>query len=154
MCPPNPPPSGFSEPSPYRECDSRKPTWAKPAFVIGLGLIGQLTVALLKAAGCRVIGTDLDASRCQQAEQMGVDMARPNLTAADVESLTGGLGADVVLITASTSSNQPIELAASAVRKKGRIVLVGVVGVGTGPSGVLLQGNGVPGFLFLRSRSL
>jgi len=98
-------------------------------FVIGLGLIGQLTVALLKAAGCRVIGTDLDGAKCEIALKMGATLARPTLAATDVEMLTGGFGSDAVIITASTPSNGPIDLAAAAVRKKGRVVLVGVVGL-------------------------
>jgi predicted dehydrogenase/threonine dehydrogenase-like Zn-dependent dehydrogenase len=99
-------------------------------FVVGLGLIGQLTVGLLTAAGCRVIGTDPDGTKCDLAHQkMGAETARPNLSAAEVELLTAGLGADAVVITASTPSNGPIGLAAAAVRKKGRVVLVGVVGL-------------------------
>jgi predicted dehydrogenase/threonine dehydrogenase-like Zn-dependent dehydrogenase len=99
------------------------------ALVVGLGLIGQLTVALLKASGVRVIGTDLEEGKCALALPMGASVARPGLTPAAIEDLTGGLGADAVVITASTASNGPIELAAGAVRKKGRIVLVGVVGL-------------------------
>lgn len=99
------------------------------AFVIGLGLIGQIAVLLLRAAGVRVIGTDLDAAKCEQAIRLGAEVARPGLSGSDVEQLTAGLGSDVVLITASTTSNQPIELAAAAVRQKGRIVLLGVAGL-------------------------
>ena len=98
-------------------------------FVIGLGLIGQLAVALLKSAGCRVLGTDLDPDKCELARVMGADEASPGLTAEHVTARTGGHGADGVLITASTPSNGPIDLAAAAVRKKGRVVLVGVVGL-------------------------
>jgi len=99
------------------------------AFVIGLGLVGQLTVALLRSAGVRVIGTDLDPAKCELALKMGAEIAEPNLNAAAVMTATGGLGADAILITASTKSNGPIELAAAAVRQKGRVVLVGVVGL-------------------------
>lgn len=98
-------------------------------FVIGLGLIGQLAVALSAAAGCRVLGTDPEAAKCDVALRMGAEIARPGLSGGQVESLTGGLGADAVLIAASTPSNAPIDLAAAAVRKKGRVVLVGVVGL-------------------------
>lgn len=98
-------------------------------LVIGLGLIGQMTVGLLAAAGCRVIGTDPEASKCELAQRMGAQIAHPKLSASDVESLSGGLGADAVVIAASTPSNAPISLAAAAVRKKGRVVLVGVVGL-------------------------
>ena len=99
------------------------------AFVIGLGLIGQITVALLRAQGCRVIGTDLDAHKCDLAREFGADVATPGLSGPDVEGLTGGLGADAVLITASTPSDGPITLAGEAVRKKGRVVAVGAVGL-------------------------
>jgi len=99
------------------------------ALVIGLGLVGQLTVALLRAAGVRVIGTDPDASRCELALKMGAVEARPSMSAEQVEQMTSGLGADAVLIAAATSSKQPMDLAAGAVRKKGRIVLIGVVGL-------------------------
>lgn len=98
-------------------------------LVVGLGLVGQITVALLKAAGVKVIGTDPDLAKCELAKQMGASVARAGIGAVDVETLTGGLGADAVLITASTTSNAPIELAANAVRQKGRVVLVGVVGL-------------------------
>jgi predicted dehydrogenase/threonine dehydrogenase-like Zn-dependent dehydrogenase len=98
-------------------------------LVVGLGLVGQITVGLLKSAGCRVIGTDPDRSKCDLALKMGAELARPDLRGPDVENFSGGLGADAVLITASTKSNGPIELAAAAVRKKGRVVLVGVVGL-------------------------
>ena len=98
-------------------------------LVIGLGLIGQIAVAILAAAGCRVIGTDPDAAKCNLALKMGAEQARPNVSESQVLAETGGLGADAVLITASTASNAPIDLAAAAVRKKGRVVLVGVVGL-------------------------
>ena len=99
------------------------------AFVIGLGLIGQLTVALLKAQGCNVIGTDLDSLKCEVALGMGANDAQPGLKAEDILKLTRGLGADAVLIAASTESNEPIELAGETVRKKGRVVAVGAVGL-------------------------
>ncbi|WP_207310016.1 bi-domain-containing oxidoreductase [Rubinisphaera italica] len=99
------------------------------AFVIGLGLVGQIAVGLLNAAGVRVIGTDLDPAKCELAKRMGAVEARPGIRASDVDQMTHGLGADAVLITASTKSNGPIDLAAGAVRQKGRVVLVGVVGL-------------------------
>src|SRR5262249_32957260 len=64
------------------------------ALVIGLGLVGQLAVALLRSAGIRVFGTDPDPSKCEAAAKMGAAVARPGLTAGAVEELTGGLGAD------------------------------------------------------------
>jgi predicted dehydrogenase/threonine dehydrogenase-like Zn-dependent dehydrogenase len=102
---------------------------SETAFVIGLGLVGQLAVAILRAAGVRVIGTDPDASRCELAMRMGAEAARPGVTARDVEQATRGLGADAVIVAAATSSDEPMRLAAEAVRKKGRVVLVGVSGL-------------------------
>ncbi|HXG60974.1 MAG TPA: bi-domain-containing oxidoreductase [Planctomycetota bacterium] len=98
-------------------------------YVIGLGLVGQLAVALLKASGCRVYGTDLDPWKCEVARSLGADRAAADLDAAAVQTLTGGLGADAVLVTASTPSDGPIEQAAAAVRPKGRVVAVGAVGL-------------------------
>ncbi len=99
-------------------------------LVIGLGLIGQITVGLLRAAGCTVIATDLDPSKRTLAEAMGADAVG---TADEIVGILnqryGVEGADVVIITASTKSNQPIELAGLAVRKKGRVVAVGAVGL-------------------------
>jgi predicted dehydrogenase len=106
-----------------------KCTLGETVLVIGLGLVGQMAVAFLKAAGCRVVGADLDTAKCELAKQMGADEAWPNVSASDIEQRTGGLGVDAVVIAASTQSNDPIELAAAAVRKRGRIVLVGVVGL-------------------------
>lgn len=99
------------------------------AFVIGLGLIGQITAALLKAQGCRVIATDPDEGKCKLALGMGADRAAAGLGAAEVADFTRGLGADAVLITASTKSDAPVELAGEAVRQKGRVVAVGAVGL-------------------------
>jgi predicted dehydrogenase/threonine dehydrogenase-like Zn-dependent dehydrogenase len=99
------------------------------AFVIGLGLVGQLTVALLRANGCRVLGTDPDAGRCGLAGRLGAERAEPGLGAAEVLAASRGLGADAVLVTASTKSNGPVELAAEAVRARGRVVAVGAVGL-------------------------
>jgi predicted dehydrogenase/threonine dehydrogenase-like Zn-dependent dehydrogenase len=98
-------------------------------FVIGLGLIGQITVALLKANGCRVIGTDLDQAKSDLALKMGADVARMKMGSRDLVGLTGGVGADAVLITASSKSNDPVELAGETVRQKGRVVAVGAVGL-------------------------
>ncbi len=99
------------------------------AFVIGLGLVGQITAALLRANGCRIIGTDLDPAKCRLAMQMGADRAEVGLGANQVLEFTHGLGADAVLITASTKSDGPVELAGQAVRQKGRVVAVGAVGL-------------------------
>ncbi len=99
------------------------------AYVIGLGLVGQITVSLLKAMGCKVLGMDLDAKKCELALRHGADAAAPDLGPGAVNQETNGLGADAVLVTASTPSNQPIESAAEAVRQKGKVVAVGLVGL-------------------------
>ena len=97
--------------------------------VIGLGLLGLLTVQLLKASGCRVIGSDPAASRCEQAKELGADETVAQNLAEAALAFTNGYGADAVLITAATKSNEPIETAAEACRPKGRVVVVGLVGM-------------------------
>jgi predicted dehydrogenase len=99
------------------------------ALVIGLGLIGQIAVALLKAQGCRVFGIDIDPAKVARALEFGADAAETGAPAELVKAFSRGFGVDAILITAATTSNQPIEFAADAARPKGRIVLVGVAGL-------------------------
>jgi polar amino acid transport system substrate-binding protein len=108
-----------------------EPTLGESVVVIGLGLVGQLTVQLLKANGCRVFGLDLDESRVALACELGADRAIVSNEAAakEIETWTKGYGADAVLITAATDSNQPIELAARVSRLKGRVIVVGMTGM-------------------------
>src|SRR5215216_2665769 len=108
-----------------------EPTLGESVVVIGLGLVGQLTVQLLKANGCRVFGLDLDQSRVALALELGADRAivSNDEAAREIETWTGGYGADAVLITAATDSNQPIELAARVSRLKGRVIVVGMTGM-------------------------
>src|SRR6476619_2332024 len=108
-----------------------EPTLGESIVVIGLGLVGQLTVQLLKANGCRVFGLDLDQSRVSLALELGADKAivSNEEAAKEIETWTRGYGADAVLITAATDSNQPIELAARISRLKGRVVIVGMTGL-------------------------
>lgn len=98
-------------------------------LVIGLGLLGQIAIKLLKAHGCRVLATDLDSAKCALARERGADHAAVNLGASDVFDLTQGRGADAVLITAATKSDGPVDLASRSVRRKGRVVIVGAVGL-------------------------
>ena len=107
------------------------PTLGENVVVIGLGLIGLITVELLIANGCNVIGFDFDPNKVSIANKMGAKafVAATADVVKTVESLTNGIGADVVLITASTKSNDVISQAANMSRKRGRIVLVGVVGL-------------------------
>lgn len=97
--------------------------------VIGLGLLGQLTVQILKANGCRVIGVDLDPAKVEQALRLGADAAvrRSDDVLAAVASFTEGVGADAVVVTAATESNDPIELAGELCRDRGRVAMVGAV---------------------------
>lgn len=97
--------------------------------VVGLGLIGQICVCLLKAQGCRVFGVDIDPARLELAVALGADQVGLGTPLDAVRAFSGGHGLDAVLLTAATDSNQPIEFAADACRQKGRIVLVGVVGL-------------------------
>jgi predicted dehydrogenase/threonine dehydrogenase-like Zn-dependent dehydrogenase len=101
------------------------------AAVIGLGLLGQLAVQMLKAAGAVVIGMDIQPARAELALKLGADAVA---TSADQMTLlcdqfSSGHGADVVLITADTKSNQPVELAGHVARDKGMVVAVGSVGM-------------------------
>ena len=108
-----------------------EPTLGESVVVIGLGLVGQLTVQLLKANGCRVFGLDLDQSRVSLALELGADKAvvSSDEAAREIETWTRGHGADAALITAATDSNQPIELAARVSRLKGRVIVVGMTGM-------------------------
>jgi len=100
--------------------------------VIGLGLIGQLTVQVLKAAGCTVMGIDVSADACDLARRCGCD-AVVERTSGDAErvaaTLTNEFGVDAVIITASAPTNDPIELAAKICRDRGKVVMVGVTGM-------------------------
>ena len=108
-----------------------EPTLGESVVVIGLGLLGQLTVQLLKANGCRVFGLDLDEQKVELARELGADRAMLNTEDAKraVMEWSRGRGADAVLITAATPSNEPIELAGEISRLKGRVVAVGLVGL-------------------------
>lgn len=108
------------------------PTLGETVVVTGLGLIGQLAVQLLVANGCQVIGLDFDGEKCKLAERFGAKTVDLSTGADPVKaalSLTRERGVDAVLITASTKSDEPIHQAATMCRKRGRIVLVGVVGM-------------------------
>ncbi|MGH3996506.1 MAG: bi-domain-containing oxidoreductase, partial [Pseudonocardiaceae bacterium] len=98
------------------------------ALVIGLGLIGQLVVQLLVAAGARVVGVDPDAERCALAERLGALVcSHPSSGVIDtaVAELTGGHGVDQVYLAAGGASNEPVELAARLSRDRGRVVDIG-----------------------------
>ena len=109
-----------------------QPTLGESFVVTGLGLIGQVTVQLLRAHGCRVLGIDLDPSRLALARQFGAEVvdlsATPDPTPAAMH-FSRGRGVDAVIVTAATTSNEPMHHAALMCRKRGRIVLVGVAGL-------------------------
>jgi len=108
-----------------------EPTLGATAGVIGLGLLGQITGQLLRANGCRVVGVDPNPARAEIARRAGADdvATSPDRFHAAVAHVSGGRGADAVLITADTDSNEPIETAAGVSRDRGIIVAVGAVGV-------------------------
>lgn len=108
------------------------PTLGECVAVIGLGLIGQITVQLLVANGCRVLGIDPNPQRRKLAEQFGAEIVPVDEGADPVEAamaFSGGRGLDGVLITASAKTNDIVSQAARMCRVRGRIVLVGVVGL-------------------------
>src|SRR5262245_4777765 len=99
--------------------------------VLGLGLVGQLAAQLARCAGATVLATDLDASKVEMAVELGAHCSEPDprrLRDA-VAHFTGGQGADAVLICAATKSNEPAQLAAEIARLKGRVIVVGDVGM-------------------------
>jgi predicted dehydrogenase/threonine dehydrogenase-like Zn-dependent dehydrogenase len=106
-------------------------TLGESVVVIGLGLIGQLTVQLLNAHGCRVFAIDVDANKIDLAKRLGAnDGCAPEDDAKQrVIEWSRGRGADAVLITAGTTSNEPVELAGEISRAKGRVIVVGAVGL-------------------------
>lgn len=109
-----------------------QPTLGEAIVVTGLGLIGLVTVQLLRAHGCRVLGIDYDSAKCALARELGadtIDLSKGEDPIAVAASFSRGRGVDGVLITASTKSNEPVHQAALICRKRGRIVLVGVVGL-------------------------
>lgn len=107
------------------------PALGETVVVIGLGLIGLITSELLLANGCNVIGFDYDQHKVDIAQKMGVQayVATDIDEVKVVEGLTKQIGADAVLITASTSNNDVISKAARMSRQRGRIILIGVVGL-------------------------
>ncbi|MFE4621623.1 bi-domain-containing oxidoreductase [Streptomyces mirabilis] len=105
-----------------------EPQLGEVALVIGLGLIGQLVVQLLTAAGVRVVGADPDPARCELAERLGAAACGDPASAAvenAVAELTDGHGVDQVYLAAGGGSNQPVELAAKLARDRGRVVDIG-----------------------------
>ncbi len=108
------------------------PNLGETIVVIGLGLIGLITAQLLSANGCNVIGIDLDEAKLKIAADKGIKTINPKDGDDPVKSvmeMSNGVGADGVVITASAKTNDIIAQAAQMSRKRGRIVLVGVIGL-------------------------
>ncbi|WP_334163940.1 bi-domain-containing oxidoreductase [Phenylobacterium sp.] len=108
------------------------PTIGESFVVMGLGLIGLMTVQILRANGCRVLGIDFDPERLALARGFGAETFDPSTGAdpvAAAEEFSRGRGVDGVLLTLSTTSSDPVAQAARMCRKRGRIVLVGVTGL-------------------------
>ena len=108
------------------------PTLGECVAVTGVGLIGLLTVQMLRAQGCRVLAIDFDQAKLDLAQQFGAEICNPGSGEDPVAAgmaFSRGKGVDAVLITASTKSSDPVTQAARMSRKRGRIVLVGVTGL-------------------------
>lgn len=109
-----------------------QPTLGEKVVVIGLGLIGQITLEFLKANGCEAIGIDIDQGKVELARSNGfiaLNPANGEDPVSFVSNYTNEIGVDGVIITAATKSNGPLEQAAEITRKKGRIVAVGAIGM-------------------------
>lgn len=109
-----------------------QPTLGEAYVVTGLGLVGLLTVQLLRAHGCRVLGIDYDPVKLKLAKDFGAEVVNLSIGEDPVivaENFSRGKGVDAVIIAASTNSNLPIHQAATMCRKRGRIILVGVAGL-------------------------
>lgn len=109
-----------------------QPTLGERVVVMGLGLIGLLAVQILRANGCRVLGVDFSPTKLNLAREFGAetcDLSANQDPVAVTNEWTGGVGADAVLITASAKSDALVHQAATMCRQRGRIVLVGVVGL-------------------------
>lgn len=109
-----------------------QPTLGETVVVTGLGLVGLMTVQLLLAHGCRVLGLDFDPAKLALAKQFGaevVDLAAGQDPVAIATAYSRGRGVDAVIVTAATKSSEPMHQAALMCRKRGRIVLVGVTGL-------------------------
>ena len=109
-----------------------QPTIGECFVITGLGLIGLMAVQILRANGCRVLGLDFDPEKLKLAESYGastVNLSEGQDPIAAADAFSRGRGVDGVIITASTKSNEPVHQAATMCRQRGRIILVGVVGL-------------------------
>ena len=109
-----------------------KPQVGENVVVYGLGLIGLLAIQILRANGCNVLGIDLEDSKCKLAQEYGaqtINLSEGIDAVSEAMNFSKGFGADAVLITASTKSDEIIKNSAKMCRKRGKIILVGVTGL-------------------------
>ena len=107
-----------------------EPKLGEKIAVMGLGLLGQLTVQLLKANGCKVIGSDIDPDKLALAKKLGADeVCHASEIIKKANDFSNGYGVDAVIIAASTPSNQPVIDAAEISRMRGRVIFLGLVGM-------------------------
>lgn len=109
-----------------------QPTFGEKIMVFGMGLIGIITAQLLRASGCEVLGVDFNSERLAMAEKFGaktVDLSKSSDPIAVANGWTGEKGVDAVIVTAAAKTDEIMHQAAQSCRKRGRIVLVGVVGL-------------------------
>jgi len=106
-----------------------EPQIGENVAVIGLGLVGLLTAQIAAAAGCRVLGIDVDSAKLRLASSLGLAGAARQGAETAAQTFTSNRGFDAVLICAATSSNDPVELAGAIARDRGRVVATGAVGL-------------------------
>ena len=107
-----------------------EPELGETVAVVGLGLIGLLAVQMAKAAGCKVVGIDVDPGRVELARVLGADAALLGGDVADaVRAFTGSRGVDAAVVAAAASSSDSVVLAAELCRDRGRVVVIGAVGM-------------------------
>jgi len=108
------------------------PTIGETIGVIGLGVLGQIAAQILRAGGCQVVGIDVDPQKCDLAVRHGALAAFPRSAEhleRDVMAATNGRGLDAVLVTAATSSSDPVQLGITLCRDRGTLVVLGIVGI-------------------------
>lgn len=106
-----------------------RPQVGERVAIIGLGLLGLLTIQIAAAAGCQVLGIDIEARRVRLAGSLGFQASTRPAALAKAQAFTANRGFDVILICADTPSNDPVELAAAIARDRARIVAIGAVGL-------------------------
>src|SRR5262249_4148853 len=106
-----------------------EPQIGETVAVIGLGLLGLLTAQIATAAGCNVLGIDIDPARLALASSLGLQSAPRTQAMDSAQAFTNNRGFDVILVCADTSSNDPVELAGTIARDRARVVATGAVGL-------------------------